>query len=71
MLVLATVTAIGGGTIRDLILDVPVVWLKNDSYFYAIFAAAVLTILLVRKRLTIPNNALQIADAIGLAFFLS
>ncbi len=70
VLVLATVTAIGGGTIRDLILDVPVVWLKNDSYFYAIFAAAVLTILLVRKRLTIPNNALQIADAIGLAFFV-
>jgi len=70
VLVLATVTAIGGGTIRDLILDVPVVWLKNDSYFYAIFAAAVLTILLVRKRLTIPNNAMQIADAIGLAFFV-
>lgn len=70
VIVLATVTAIGGGTIRDLILDVPVIWLSNNDYFYAIFAATVLTILLVRKRLTIPNNALQIADAIGLAFFV-
>lgn len=70
VIVLATVTAIGGGTIRDLILDVPVIWLSNNDYFYAIFAATVLTILLVRKRLTIPNNTLQIADAIGLAFFV-
>lgn len=70
VLVLALVTAIGGGTIRDTILDVPVAWLHNDTTFYVIFGAAALTILLVRKRLTIPNNALQIADAIGLAFFV-
>lgn len=70
VIVLATVTAIGGGTIRDLILDVPVIWLSDNSYFYAIFGATALTILFVRKRLTIPNNALQIADAIGLAFFV-
>ncbi len=70
VIVLATVTAVGGGTIRDVILDVPVIWLSNNSYFYAIFIAAGATILLVRKRLTIPNNAFQIADAIGLAFFV-
>jgi uncharacterized membrane protein YeiH len=70
VIVLATVTAIGGGTLRDLILDSPVIWLSNNSYFLAIFAAAGLTILLVRKRLVIPNNTLQIADAIGLAFFV-
>jgi len=70
VIVLATVTAIGGGTLRDLILDSPVIWLSNNSYFLAIFAAAGLTILLVRNRLVIPNNTLQIADAIGLAFFV-
>jgi uncharacterized membrane protein YeiH len=70
VIVLATVTAIGGGTLRDLILDSPVIWLSNNSYFLAIFAAASLTILLVRNRLVIPNNTLQIADAIGLAFFV-
>ena len=70
VIVLATVTAIGGGTLRDVILDTPVIWLSDNSYFVAIFSAAVLTILWVRKRLLIPNNALQIADAVGLAFFV-
>ena len=31
VVVLASVTAIGGGTIRDLILDVPVFWLNNNT----------------------------------------
>jgi uncharacterized membrane protein YeiH len=70
VIVLASVTAIGGGTLRDLILDVPVIWINNNSYFYAILLAAIATILLVRNRLTIPNNTLQILDAIGLAFFV-
>lgn len=70
VIVLASVTAIGGGTLRDLILDVPVIWINNNTYFYAIFVAAIGTILLVRNRLTIPNNTLQIADAFGLAFFV-
>lgn len=70
VIVLATVTAIGGGTLRDLILDSPVIWLSDNSYFLAIFAAAGFTILAVRNRMLIPNNTLQIADAIGLAFFV-
>lgn len=70
VLVLATVTAIGGGTLRDIILDVPVVWMNDNSYFIAIFSAALLTIFLLRNRLTIPNNTLQFFDAIGLAFFV-
>ena len=40
VVVLATVTAIGGGTVRDVILDQPVFWLHDQSYFYAILAAA-------------------------------
>ena len=70
VIVLATVTAIGGGTLRDLILDSPVIWINNNSYFYAIFIAAIGTILAVRNRLTIPHNTLQLFDALGLAFFV-
>ena len=33
VIVLASVTAIGGGTLRDLILDVPVIWINNNSFF--------------------------------------
>lgn len=70
VIVLASVTAIGGGTLRDLILDVPVIWSNDNSYFYAIFIAAIGTILAVRNRLTIPHNTLQLFDALGLAFFV-
>ena len=70
VIVLASVTAIGGGTLRDVILDVPVIWINNNSYFYAIFIAAIGTIMLVRNRLTIPHNTLQLFDALGLAFFV-
>ncbi|MBQ4834431.1 trimeric intracellular cation channel family protein [Pseudoalteromonas sp. MMG010] len=69
VVVLATVTAIGGGTVRDVILDVPVFWLRDVSYFYAILAAVFLTTILINKQKSIPHYFLQVADAFGLAFF--
>src|SRR5690606_27285451 len=70
VIVLASVTAIGGGTLRDVILDVPVIWININGYILAIFIAAIVTILAVRKRLTIPHNTLQFFDAFGLAFYV-
>src|SRR5690606_31636810 len=70
VIVLASVTAIGGGTLRDVILDVPVIGINNNSYFYALFIAAIGTILAVRNRLTIPHNTLQFFDPLGLASFV-
>ncbi|MGB0947626.1 MAG: trimeric intracellular cation channel family protein [Pseudoalteromonas marina] len=69
VVVLATVTAIGGGTVRDVILDVPVFWLHDQSYFFAILAAVLITSRLINKQKSIPYYTLQIADAFGLAFF--
>jgi uncharacterized membrane protein YeiH len=40
VLVLAAVTAIGGGTVRDLLLDAPVFWLTQPSYIYVVIFAA-------------------------------
>lgn len=42
-LFLATVTGIGGGTVRDLILDVPVFWVEQHLHILACLAAAVAT----------------------------
>lgn len=69
VVVLATVTAIGGGTLRDLILDVPVFWLHDQSYFWAILFSVFVTTRLINKQRSIEFNTLQIADAFGLAFF--
>ncbi|MDP5041521.1 MAG: trimeric intracellular cation channel family protein [Paraglaciecola sp.] len=69
VVVLASVTAIGGGTLRDMILDLPVFWVQDPSFFYAILAAALITIIWLRTKNTFPIGYLLFADAIGLAFF--
>ncbi|MFC3032971.1 trimeric intracellular cation channel family protein [Pseudoalteromonas fenneropenaei] len=69
VVVLATVTGIGGGTLRDVILDAPVFWLHDPSYFVAIFTAVAIAIVVLNHRRNIPTQWLQVADAIGLAFF--
>ena len=68
-IVLASATAIGGGTIRDLILGLPVFWTHDEVYLYTILTAALLTIVWLRFKAYIPMTTLQIADAFGLAFF--
>ena len=69
VIVLAAVTAIGGGTIRDVILATDVFWLTNPTYLYVITATALLTILFIRRPNRIPKRLLLIADAFGLALF--
>lgn len=66
--VIATVTAIGGGTLRDLLMNRAVFWFADPAYLAAIFIAAPLTMLYVRYR-DPPLRQLEIADALGLALF--
>src|SRR5690554_849043 len=68
-IVLASVTAIGGGTTRDLILQQPVFSVYDPVYFAVIFGAAVITAIWLRFRAYIPLNQLLYADALGIAFF--
>lgn len=68
-LVLALVAAVGGGTLRDLCLGVlPVFWIQTPEYVTTALIAAVATFVLARF-ITMPNRALLIADAFGLALF--
>lgn len=68
VVVIATVTAIGGGTLRDVLLDRPVFWIAQPAYLYVIFGAALATIAYTR-RFSPPDRLLAIADALGLALF--
>ena len=69
VLVIATLTAIGGGTIRDVLLDRhPIFWIGDPTYLFVIVAATVATLSYVRIRPP-PGAALLYADALGLAFF--
>lgn len=67
--VLASITAIGGGTIRDVLLNRhPIFWIKDPAPLYTIIAAASATLVWVHF-LPIPTDALLIADALGLGLF--
>jgi uncharacterized membrane protein YeiH len=68
VVVIAMVTAIGGGTTRDLLLDRAVFWTTQPRYLYVIVVSALLTVVWTR-RFRPPDRALAIADALGLALF--
>jgi len=61
-------TAIGGGTARDLLLDVTPFWMLDSSYFIAT-AAALLATLVLKQRIFKWHNALFLFDTIGLGLF--
>ena len=66
---IAVVTAIGGGTLRDILLDRhPIFWIADPTPLLVILGATGLTLFYVRFRAPNPR-ALLIADALGLAFF--
>lgn len=69
VVVIAVVTAIGGGTLRDLLLDRhPIFWIADPLYVVVIACAALATVAWTR-RFRPPVNTLVIADALGLALF--
>jgi uncharacterized membrane protein YeiH len=70
VIVLGAVTAIGGGTVRDLLLDVPVFWLNQPEYIYAIIASSLIAILWINSSKKLPEQALEFADALGLSLFV-
>ena len=67
-LVIAAVTAVGGGTLRDLLLDRPVFWIADPAYLVVVVAAAGATMLYAR-RFRPPRHSLVLADALGLGVF--
>ncbi len=63
------VTAIGGGTLRDLLLDIPVFWMQAP-YYMLITGAALLIVVVFRKMLVSLNRELYMFDTFGLALFV-
>jgi len=66
---LGLATAIGGGTLRDMALGMtPVFWVRDTAYVWAPAVAAVVCFIVLRYR-GLPERALLVADAFGLAVF--
>ncbi len=66
--VIAIVTATGGGTLRDVLLDRPIFWIADPSYLPVILGATAFTLIYVRFHVP-GRRGLLVADACGLAFF--
>ncbi|MEW9797797.1 trimeric intracellular cation channel family protein [Alteromonas sp. CYL-A6] len=69
VVVLASATAIGGGTLRDVMLDVPVFWIADTDYLYTTLIAALIPVIWLRISPRFPYHYLLVADAFGLALF--
>lgn len=69
VMVLAVVTAFGGGTLRDVMLgDFPVLWVRDPALLLNAVTVAILVFFLARRR-DLPERLLLIADAGALALF--
>jgi uncharacterized membrane protein YeiH len=69
VVLIASVTAVGGGTLRDLLLDRhPVFWIRDTRYAWVILAVSALAIAWLHA-LPVPQHALAVADALGLGLF--
>ncbi|MGA9269353.1 MAG: trimeric intracellular cation channel family protein [Lutimonas sp.] len=67
--VIAFVTAVGGGTLRDVLINTyPITWMSDLNYIYTIFIAVILAIIL-RKKIGYLSRSLFLFDAIGLGIF--
>lgn len=68
VVLVALTSALGGGTMRDLLLERPVFWVADQTYLVAAIAAGVATFVLVRL-VRLPVNLFLVPDALGLALF--
>ena len=68
ILIIAFVAAIGGGTLRDILIDAPIAWMRNLTYVYVIFGSTILAVVF-RKRLNYIRRSLFLFDTIGIALY--
>ncbi|WP_028582774.1 trimeric intracellular cation channel family protein [Desulfogranum japonicum] len=69
IVLLGVVTALGGGTLRDIILDAnPIFWIADTTYFWVSLVASIVAFFGVRV-VTRLLKLFEYADALGLSLF--
>jgi len=67
--IIAFVTAVGGGTLRDILIDrSPVTWMSDLTYIYVIFLSVIIAVLF-RNKMGYLSKSLFLFDTIGLGIF--
>jgi uncharacterized membrane protein YeiH len=68
IVIIGVITALGGGTLRDLILEVPIFWINNNLYIAIALSAAIVAFFLA-KPLWGSYRTLLLLDGLGVALF--
>ena len=68
ILIIAFVTSVGGGTLRDVLLGLPVMWLQDSTYVYVIIVTTVLAVVF-RKKLSYLRKSLFLFDTLGIGLY--
>ena len=68
IIVIGFATAVGGGTIRDLLISKPIFWLVEPIYIYFIIGGSIFA-MIFRKKLNYLRTTLLFFDTIGLGLF--
>lgn len=69
ILIIAFVTAVGGGTLRDILIgQTPVSWMKDMTFTYVILGSAVFAIIAKRK-INYLRTSLFLFDTIGIGLY--
>ncbi len=63
------VTAIGGGTMRDVLLNTTPFWM-NNGWYLAVTAVSLVIVIVFKKHLVRLNQTFLLFDTIGLALFV-
>lgn len=66
---IGVITAIGGGTLRDILLDIPVFWMQTWLYL-AVTGVSFLIVAAFTRILTSDSKSLFMFDAVGLTLFV-
>lgn len=68
VIIIAVATGLGGGSMRDMLLDREVFWIRDQIFFIASLASAV-AIFITARLVALPPRFFLIPDAAGLATF--
>ncbi len=69
ILIIAFVTAVGGGTLRDILIgQTPVGWMKDMTFTYVILGSAVFAVI-VRNKINYLRTSLFLFDTIGIGLY--
>lgn len=68
VLIIAFVTSVGGGTLRDVLIGFPVAWMRSLTYVYVIVGTTIFAIIF-RKKLSHFRKSLFLFDTIGIGLY--